>query len=67
MLLVPFMPSRYNATKQAVEGVCLAGLRKGVSAMIVIPLSPYEAFSLMLTVILIYVTWKGNKSKNTKK
>jgi len=38
--------------------------------MTVIPLSPAELTQAILTVILIYVTWKvgkTNKDKNTKK
>ena len=35
--------------------------------MTVIPLSPFELTQVVLTVILIYVTWKGSNSKNTKK
>ena len=51
-------------------GGVLAGLPKGGMAMTVIPLSPFELTQVILTVILIYVTWKNgkaNQDKNAKK
>ena len=51
---------------QAVGGVWL-GFRKEVLAMTVIPMSLFEIIHIILTVILILVTWFSRGTKDTKK
>jgi len=46
------------------KGGVLAGFLERRKAMIVLPFTPYELIHLILTVVIIYITWKY---RNTKK
>jgi len=48
-------------------GGFLAGLLKGGEAMTInIPFTPYELLQLVLTALLVYVTWKSINSGKRK-
>gem|GEM_PF-6989182 len=56
---------RYNTPKQPLWAVFRLDSRKGGQSMIIIPMSWFELLLLILTALLVYVTWKA--CQNTKK